>query len=59
MRIHLSNKTLKSNRVYHSNIPFKSASMDSEKIKNLTDTMNKLYQTEQPKKKLIGSKFII
>lgn len=65
MRIHLKNNRaqLKNKGVHHltGGKLFKSGSMDSDKIKQLTSMMNKLYDKEQPNfsKKLTGKKFLI
>jgi hypothetical protein len=65
MRIHLKNKRvhLKTKGVHHlkGGKLFKSGSMDSGKIHQLTSMMNKLYDKEQPNfaKKLTGKKFMI
>lgn len=65
MRIHLKNKRiyLKTKGVHHltGGKLFKTGSMDSNKIQQLTSMMNKLYDKEQPNfaKKLTGKKFMI
>ena len=65
MRIHLKNKRIqlktKSIHNLHGGRIFKSSSMDSGKIHQLTSMMNKLYDKEQPNfaKKLTGRKFVI
>lgn len=65
MRIHLKTKRVhlktKSIHSLHGGRIFKSSSMDSGKIQQLTSMMNKLYDKEQPNfaKKLTGKKFLI